>query len=240
MVAFGGAGGLHANAVAETLGCYPVIIPPEPGVLSALGFVAADVRNEFGQTLISTTERADADELAKALRALGDSGESWLAGEGVDAADREISYVVDMRYYRQGFELPIDVAASELDALDLDDLADRFRAEHDRLYGFSLPGSVEVVNLRARALGRVTKPSLTDSDLGDADASGAQVGTQQVWRAGEQREVPVYDRETLRPGMRLAGFAIVTQYDATTVVLPGHEASVDRWHNLVIAPEEGS
>jgi N-methylhydantoinase A len=236
LVAFGGAGGLHANAVAATLGCYPVIIPPEPGVLSALGFVAADVRNEFGQTLISTTDRADADEVAGALRALGGSGDAWLAGEGVEAADRELSYVIDMRYYRQGFELPIDVSAGELDALDLDELADRFRAEHDRVYGFSLPGFVEVVNLRARALGRVTKPSLPDSEPGDADASGARVGAQQVWREGEQLEVPVYDRERLRPGMRLAGFAIVTQYDATTVVLAGHEASVDRWHNLVIGP----
>ena len=120
LVAFGGAGGLHANAVAETLGAYPVIIPPEPGVLSALGFVAADVRNEFVQTHIGTTERVDAGEVAGLLGALGRQADEWLAGEGVESDAREVSYVIDMRYYRQGFELPVDLEATELELLDLE------------------------------------------------------------------------------------------------------------------------
>ena len=236
LVAFGGAGGLHANAVAETLGCYPVIVPPEPGVLSALGFIAADVRNEFAQTYIRTTDRADAGELADALGALGSQGDAWLAGENVDAGAREISYVIDMRYHRQGFELPVDVESSELTGLDLTDLADRFRVLHERLYGFSLPGAVEVVNLRARCLGRVTKPSLPEYELGGVDATGAQSGTQQVWRDGAQISVPVYDRAELKPGMSFEGSAIVTQYDATTVVLAEYVARVDEWLNLIIEP----
>lgn len=236
LVSFGGAGGLHANAVAETLGCYPVIVPPEPGVLSALGFIAADVRNEFGQTHIGTTDALSATDVTSVLRELGRQGEEWLAGEDVDEGSRDISFVVDMRYHRQGFELPIDVEKSELQALDLDDLADRFRALHDRLYGFSLPGAVEIVNVRARALGRVTKPALSDHELGGADASSAMIGTQSVWRDGIERDVPVYERAALRPGMKFDGFAVVTQYDATTVVLPEHRASVDRWLNLIIEP----
>ena len=236
LVAFGGAGGLHANAVAETLGAYPVIIPPEPGVLSALGFVAADVRNEFVQTHIGTTERVDAGEVAGLLGALGRQADEWLAGEGVESDAREVSYVIDMRYYRQGFELPVDLEATELELLDLEVLADRFRELHDQLYGFSLPGAVEVVNLRARALGRVTKPALPEHELAGEDATAARVGSQEVWRDGEQLTVPLYDRAALNPGMRFEGFAIVTQYDATTVVLPGHVASVDRRENLIIAP----
>jgi len=236
LVAFGGAGGLHANAVAETLGCYPVIVPPEPGVLSALGFVAADVRNEFAQTHIGATERVDAGEVAGLLGDLGRQADGWLAGEGVEQDAREVTYVIDMRYYRQGFELPVDLEAAELEALDLDALAERFRALHDRLYGFSLPGAVEVVNLRARALGRVTKPSLPEHELAEADAADAQVGTHDVWRDGAQLPAPLYDRAALKPGMGFEGFAIVTQYDATTVVLPGHAASVDRWDNLIIEP----
>jgi N-methylhydantoinase A len=238
LVSFGGAGGLHANAIAETLGCYPLIVPPEPGVLSALGFIAADVRNEFGQTYIRTTGGLDATEVTGVLEELGAQGSDWLAQEDVDEAARELSYVLDMRYHRQGFELPIDVEESELAALDLDALADRFRALHDRLYGFSLPGAVEIVNVRARAVGRVTKPSLPDYELSGADASGAQASTQQVWRDGEHLTVPVYERARLLPGMEFDGFAIVTQYDATTVVLPGHRASVDRWQNLIVEPSQ--
>ena len=239
LVAFGGAGGLHANALASTLGCFPVIIPPEPGVLSAPGFVAADVRNEFGQTYIRTTDRAQQSELAALLSELGRQGDAWLAEEGVDPANREVSYVLDMRYHRQGYELPVDVTATEHDSVDLEDLAARFRAIHDRLYGFSLPGAVEIVNVRARAVGRVQKPTLADHDAGEPDPSSAHAGTHEIWDGGVQTAVPLYDRARLAHGMRVEGFAIVTQYDATTVILPGHVATVDRWLNLIIEPAGG-
>jgi N-methylhydantoinase A len=238
LVSFGGAGGLHANALAATLGCFPVIVPPEPGVLSALGFVAADVRNEFGMTHIRTTERADAAQIAGMLRELAGLGVEWLASEDVAEAQREVSFVLDMRYYRQGYELPIEVSASELESLDLTQVADRFRASHERLYGFSLPGAVELVNLRARALGRVRKPELPDHPGTGPDASRARTGTQQVWSGGSPAEVPLYDRERLESGMRIEGQAVVTQYDATTLVLPGHVATVDRWLNLLIEPAQ--
>jgi len=94
------------------------------------------------------------------------------------------------------------------------------------------------VNVRARAVGRVTKPSLPDYELSGADASGAQTSAQQVWRDGEHLTVPVYERAALLPGMEFEGFAIVAQYDATTVVLPGHRASVDRWQNLIVEPSQ--
>ena len=94
------------------------------------------------------------------------------------------------------------------------------------------------MNLRARALGRVTKPSLPEYELGDTDASAAVSGEQDIWRDGTQLSAPVYDRARLEPGMKLDGFAIVTQYDATTVVLPDHSAHVDRWSNLILEPSK--
>jgi N-methylhydantoinase A len=224
LVSFGGAGGLHANALAAALGCFPVIVPPEPGVLSALGFVAADVRNELGRTFIRTTERTTAAEVSALLRALGEQADRWLEEEGIPPERRELSYVADLRYYRQGYEIPVELPAAELDALDLDALAGRFRAEHERLYGFSLPGSVELVNLRARAAGRVDLPDLPEQDEGAEDASAALV------------EPGLYDRARLAPGMVVTGPAVVTQYDATTLVLAGHAARVDRFHNLLIRP----
>ncbi|MCY4086646.1 MAG: hydantoinase/oxoprolinase family protein [Actinomycetia bacterium] len=236
LVSFGGAGGLHANALAATLGCFPVIVPPEPGVLSALGFVAADVRNEFGQTAIQTTDRAERAEVAALLSELGRQGDAWLTEESIDRANREIAYVLDMRYHRQGYKLPVDVSVEQLASLDLREVADRFRALHESLYGFSLPGAVEIVNVRAQAVGRVHKPTLADHEAGDASPSAAQVGTQEIWDGGVRRSVPLFDRAQLQHGMRIEGFGIVTQYDATTVVLPAHAATVDRWLNLVIEP----
>ena len=109
LVSFGGAGGLHANALAALLGCFPVLVPPESGVLSALGFVAAEIKNEFSQTYIRDAEAIDGDELRARLAALAEQADQWLEGERVEATERSVDYVVDMRYQRQGFEIPIDI-----------------------------------------------------------------------------------------------------------------------------------
>ena len=115
LVSFGGAGGLHANALAALLGCFPVIVPPESGVLSALGFVVSPIKNEFSQTVIRDAEQTTAAELRQRLADLAAQGERWLASEGVAVEDRALDYVIDMRYQRQGFEIPVEVSAEELD-----------------------------------------------------------------------------------------------------------------------------
>jgi N-methylhydantoinase A len=235
LVSFGGAGGLHANALAAALGCFPVVVPLEPGVLSALGFVVADVRNEFGQTFIRTTDRTTTAEIGELLVALSAQAESWLTAEHIHNDAREVSFIADMRYYRQGYELPIEIEQPEV---DLGQLADAFRGAHHRLYGFSLPGAVELVNLRARAVGRVTKPTLTHREPAGDDPSPAQVGLQEVWSGNERTEVPLYERSLLDNGMRIVGPAVVQQYDATTLVLKGYEAAVDPLLNLLITAEE--
>jgi N-methylhydantoinase A len=235
LVSFGGAGGLHATALAAALGSFPVVVPLEPGVLSALGFVAADVRNEFGQTFIRTTDRTTSAEVADLLRALGAQADAWLGDEHIAGGDRGVSFVADMRYYRQGYELPIEMEQPEI---DLEQLADTFRAAHQRLYGFSLPGAVELVNLRACALGHVTRPDLAQREPVAPDPAPAQIGVQDVWSAGRRGEVPLYERSLLEAGMRIAGLAVVQQYDATTLVLEGYEAVVDSFLNLLIRPEE--
>src|SRR5204862_214635 len=102
LVSFGGAGGLHANALAALLGCFPVLVPPESGVLSALGFVASEVKNEFSQTFIRDAETISQAELHAQLVGLAEQADRWLADERVAASARAIDYVVDMRYQRQG------------------------------------------------------------------------------------------------------------------------------------------
>jgi N-methylhydantoinase A len=234
LLSFGGAGGLHANALAAELGCFPVIVPPEAGVLSALGFVVADVRNEFAQPFMTPVDRADVAALRGTLRDLGGRADAWLAAEGVPAADRGVRYVLDMRYRRQGYEIPVEIDADIASSLELETLTALFHAEHARLYGFRLPAPVELVMVRSRAIGRTEKFDLDPRPDGPADASAAQVGTQPSWSDGGLLDIPVYDRARMTPGMRVAGKAVITQYDSTILVLPGHAARVDPWFNLLI------
>jgi len=237
LVAFGGAGGLHANALARILGSYPVIVPEESGVLSALGFISSEIKNEYSQTFVKSIAATTPDAVRKPFEALTTRAREWLDAEKVDVADQDVRFVVDMRYTRQGYELPIELDGVELAALDLAALERRFGEAHQALYGFVLQGGAEIVNLRVVAAGRVPFPELEARPEGGADPSAAQTGTQRVWTPGETLDVPTYARAALEPGMAIDGYAIVEQYDATTVVLPGHRAVVDAWRNLLVRPE---
>ena len=237
LVSFGGAGGLHANALAALLGCFPVLVPPESGVLSAMGFVASEIRNEFSQTFIREAADTAVTELWERLADLAQQADRWLEGERVRPGDRTIEYVVDMRYRRQGFELPIDVASDELGSLSRDALVDRFNQVHRRLYGFGLEGGAEIVNLRAVGRGSVPAPEIPAHERGYSDPARARKGSQRVWTRDGEHDVPTYERDELTAGMRIPGYAIIEQYDATTVILPDHVADVDPYLNLLIEPE---
>jgi N-methylhydantoinase A len=238
LVAFGGAGGLHANALAQLLGAYPVVVPEESGVLSALGFISSDIKNEFSQTIARSLVSLTPDAVREPFEAMTARAHDWLEGEGVAAADHDLHFILDMRYARQGYEIPIELSGAEFAALDLAALEQRFGEEHDRLYGFVLEGGAEIVNLRVVAVGRMPLPELERHSEGGRDSSAAQTGTQSVWTPDGTVEVPTYDRAALEPGMVVDGYAIVEQYDATTVVLPHHRGVVDPWKNLLITPEE--
>ena len=159
MVAFGGAGPLHANALAQVLGCYPVLVPPNPGVLSALGFVESEFKNEFVQTMIRTTSTMDEGEIWSTLDTLRGRALAWLAQEEVAEEDRTISFNIDMRYQQQGFEVTVAVSAEEADARDLAPLLARFNDMHQQLYGVTFDVPVELVALRAVAVGK-TPPAV--------------------------------------------------------------------------------
>jgi len=234
LLSFGGAGGLHANALAAALGSFPVIVPPEPGVLSALGFIVADVQNEFASAFMCQLDEVELPGVRGELADLGARARDWLRSEGVVESDSDVHYVLDIRYRRQGYEIPVEVDESTGTALSSSELEELFKEEHTRLYGFSLPARVEIVTLRARAIGRTEKFALDPVELGPLDASGALSGTQASWTHGQVAEIPVYDRARLAPGMCVDGKAVITQYDSTLLVLPGYRARVDPWFNLLI------
>jgi N-methylhydantoinase A len=144
-----------------------------------------------------------------------------------------------MRYHGQGYEIPVAIDPAEIRSVGVADLEERFNGLHEQLYGFRMPGTAsEIVNLRAVGFGSVPKPELAVGENGGADASGAAVDEHQVWFDGKQHATKIYDRSKLRPEMRFDGPAIVTEFDSTTVVLPGHSATVDVNFNILINPND--
>ena len=174
LVAYGGAGPLHANAVAEIMGSFPVLVPPAPGLLCAIGDLVADFRDEFAQTYIRVLSDADPGDVAAIPDALGNRATEWLDGEGISQEARGITYAADMRYHRQGYEIPVSIGPDEVRADGLGDLEERFNQLHEQLYGFRMHETeAEIVNLRAIGFGSVPKPELPTGSAGSEDAAGA-------------------------------------------------------------------
>jgi N-methylhydantoinase A len=238
LVAFGGAGPMHANAVARVMGSFPVIVPPAPGLLCATGDLVADFRDEFARTFIRTIDSVTGDELREILEELGREARDWLRREGIPEDRQALSYNVDMRYYRQGYEIPVEIDPALLAGNGTAMLAERFDTLHDQFYRFKMEGTTcEIVNLRAIGYGRMPSPQLPEGDAGgDPDASHAVIDEHEVYFQGEWLPTKIYDRSELRPGNRVEGPAIVTEFDATTVVLAGYAAGVDTRFNLIINP----
>jgi N-methylhydantoinase A len=239
LVAYGGAGPLHANAVARLMGSFPVIVPPAPGLLCAIGDLVADFRDEFAQTYIRILQEAEPDEVASILDGLGARADGWLESEEIATEDRAITYTADMRYHGQGYEIPVAIDPVQIRGSGVGDLEERFNGLHEQLYGFRMPGTAsEIVNLRAVGFGSVPKPELPVGEPGPADPSVALLEEQQVWFEGDLHPTKVFDRAKLGPQMNFAGPAIVTEFDSTTVVLPGYSATVDVNFNLLITPND--
>lgn len=236
LIAFGGAGPLHANALARLLGSWPAIIPPGPGVLCALGDATTAMRDESARTFIRRASETTAAEVRQTLRALADDAAAALERDNVPRAEMRFTYQADVRYHGQGLRLTIDVSPTELEKRGLAAIFGPFDAEHARLFTFALPLEHELVSLRAVAQGRgitLRRPVIA---RGSSDPGAAAVGRQQTYMEGRRRTAVVYDRSRLRAGNRIAGPAIVMEMDSTTVILPGHHGRVDRFGNILIYP----
>jgi N-methylhydantoinase A len=237
LVAFGGAGPLHGNAMATLAGCYPTIVPPTPGVLSALGFLYSDVKNEFAQTFVRTIDEADPSQIADILTKLGRDARAWLREEGVDESRQRINYEADVRYFRQGYEFSMEIDPDRLGSGALNDLATRFGLAHERVYGFKLDHPVELVNVRAVGVGAVQKMNLPKFEKEGPDAAHAVVEQHRAYFDGAFVSANIYDRNLLRAGNRVRGPAIIVQMDATTVIHPNHTGEVDEYLSILIKPD---
>jgi len=236
LVAFGGAGPLHACELAAALRIPRVLIPPHPGVLSALGMVLADVAKDYSRTVMLPATEIDARTLERLFTPLYERAWAELQAEGLDESEIELLPALDVRYVGQSYELTIPLTDSGPGFLE------QFHEAHRRRFSYASEGEpVEVVNLRLKAVGRTAKPRFSQLPLADLDPRAAHIGYKRVYftdarsaRAARPSPAALYDRGRLKPGNVVVGPAVVFQLDTTTVIPPNWAASVDGWGNLLL------
>lgn len=232
---FGGAGPLHGNAMAKLMGSWPVIVPPSPGVLCAYGDATTRLREEGQRSFNKLVPETNDSEVSGVVEEIIAQVTSELAQEGVAIADQEVRVEIDMRYAGQAFEVPLPFKKGAKIA----DAVIAFDKEHERLFTFNLTQTPhEIVNIRAVALGKAANVAAEKIEKGDGDPSRARETDHKVYMDGAWHDAAIYTRTKLRAGDRIAGPAIVTEMDSTTLILPSHHAEVDAHGNLLIRPDE--
>lgn len=243
LMAFGGAGPLHACEVAKELGIRQVIIPPHPGTLCSLGLLLADTKFDMSRTLILEGKVENLPKFNEQFADMIHQGSEALDREGVTKERRCFEFAVDMRYQRQNFEISIPVPTGEMTEQDLRRAIADFHAEHKRSYGYcNEQAPVQFVSYRASAIGIIDKPEMTEQPLCPAAPAPVPLETRSVLFQGESeyRPTPVYRRESFIPGQSIAGPCICEQMDTTLVVPESWIIHVDGYGNLKIDYEEGT
>lgn len=224
LVAFGGAGGLHAAALAGRLGCARVLVPRSAGVLSALGCLAAEVRRDVARAVLAPADPSGAEPLAAAFEALEREARAALDQEGVPPERRTLARTLAMRYRGQSYEIDVPADGSG-------NVAAAFHRLHRERYGYARPDApVEIVTARVAGTGSGSPPALPLH----APVSSEAPATRRVWLEGEEVPAEAWAWEALPPGHRGGGPALVLGDYATTLVPPDWRWGVDRFGNLVL------
>jgi len=228
LYAYGGAGPLHAVELADELGAREVVVPPLPGVFSALGLLVTDYRHDFHAAVVRRADELDDEELGRVFAGMAEKALAMLRSEGVAPGQVRLVRRLDMRYQGQAYELSVPYRGS------LEEAVEEFHRLHEGRYGFSLPDTpVQVVNARLTAYGFVAKPRLPQGEPSPYRPEPS--GRRRVYfpEAGWTM-TPVYRRAELRPGAEIEGPAVIESDDSTVLVPPGHVARVDWLHAVHI------
>jgi len=230
LVAFGGAGPMHASALADEIGIPRVLVPRHPGNFSALGLLASDIKHDDVRTRVGPL--AERWTLLADLFADMESGaRRQLELDGFGAGEQRLRRSLDLRYRGQAFELNL-----ELDGDGLDAVGATFHERHRAMYGHADPSAtIELVNARLSAYGLVAKPAAERHRAPHASMATALIERRRVWFDGAAHDCPVWERERLPESAELAGPAIVEEFGATTVVPPGWSGAMDPLGNLRLA-----
>ncbi len=241
LTAFGGAGPLHANALAKLTGAWPVVVPPSPGVLCALGDATTSARDESARTCLRRFSDLTGAELAQILDELRATTSERMVAQGVPSDEQTMRLEVDVRFFGQGFEIGVEVDPAWLEHLDtaLATVSDAFDADHQRLFSFLVPADHELVNARVSISGPRPRVTPTVLDEGAGDPVAARSATSPIYVEGAYVDAGIYERSALRAGDVVHGPAIIAEMDSTTLVLPGHQAFTHASGSLLITPTEG-
>jgi N-methylhydantoinase A len=240
LVAFGGAGPMHANVLADDLGIPFTVIPPSPGVVSALGMLASDPRVEYRMTRLQPLAQARLDELNAMFVDFERQALTRLIG-GANRDDVTFERCLEMRYFGQAWKLKIPVPDGPLSDKNILQLQDRFHQAHERSYGYFVRGEpIEIVNISLTAVARVSKPQLRRVGEGDKSSVRAQKSIRPVYfrETGGLVDCPVFDRYQLLQGNVVMGPAVIEEVDSSTVVSPGYVAEVVSFGILTLRPAE--
>ena len=242
LMCFGGAGPMHACALAEELNIPKIIIPPNPGLFSAYGLLTADFKSTFVDAVMKLMNEVDAKELETTFQKLELKGMRILERQRIPKGNMRFVRQLDLRYFGQSYELTVPVNTPFTDNA-LRQVVESFHKKHKAVYGYAVRDEpVELVNVRLIAVGLVKKPMLKEQPLhGEDPPKEVVIARRKVFfeQHDDYVKTPIYEREKLNSGNVVEGPAVIEQYDATTVVYPRWKASVDKLGNLVLSTKNG-
>jgi N-methylhydantoinase A len=234
LVPFGGAGPLHALALAEETGVRQVLVQPQPGIASALGLLVTDVRHDFSSTRVQPLAKVDPVELERSFADLERLGRAALEREAIAPPDQSCVRSIEMRYVGQSYQLVVPIQGQTVSPATIADLERAFHRMHEDAYGYAEPGEpMEVVNHRVTALGRIAKPQQLTGWGARDEHVGAGSRPVCFERLGFV-DTAVHWRRALRVGERVPGPAVIEEHDSTTLVHPGWTALVTPSFDLMV------
>lgn len=241
LMAFGGAGPLHACEVAAELGISKVLLPGSPGTLCSLGLLMADTRFDLSRSRIMLANRENLKEIRKIFTNLKEEGDQLLENEGVPSDMRKYVYSLDCRYENQNYEISMEISDGQMDEKILSELIEGFHDEHNNSYGyFDRNKSIQLVNYRLGAIGIIDKPTIPGSDkLVQDDAPVTELRQVRYEGSREFKETRIIQRDSIKRGTAVYGPAIIEQMDSTCVIPPEWKAYNDRYGNLIVTHEGG-
>lgn len=234
LLAYGGAGPIHAAKLAEELEIPKVVVPYSPGTFSALGLLLSDVKYDFVYSNLQSQDQVNCGKLNEIYINLERRGIKELRGERIPVEDRLLIRTCDMRYFGQAFELNVPVPPGNLNEKDIENIIKKFHEMHQERYGHAMKEPVEFVNYRVSAIGQLKKFNFKEEQKWETNLNELENNTGKVVFDGKEYNVPIFDRSQLKVGSSINGPAIIGEMGATTVIYPGQKANIDKLKNITI------
>ncbi|MFD1415783.1 hydantoinase/oxoprolinase family protein [Oceanobacillus jeddahense] len=234
LLAFGGAGPLHASDIAKELGSKNIIIPPNPGITCASGMLIADVRHDDVQSFISNTNQLNVDELNAVFEKLQRNAKENLKKQGFTDEKIQLRLSLDLKYKNQAYDLNISLNGNAIDQETIEQAMKNFHHTHEKIYGFNREDQpLETVNARVTSFGIIDKPE-NKSNSSDSSQHDITFKSRKVYFDGQYMDTKIVDRDSLLQNNKLVGPAIIEQLDSTIVIHPNQKATTDEFKNLII------